>query len=164
MAQSCKPSPAPDSLAWCRARAVRTPRAVLEEFGTQLPPGAAVRVHDSTADCRSAASLSWPGALALTLCFRLMSAAYCLSDHFLCCRGWGCLGHRACRCPQRHALLCCTAACLCLAICTIYRSALQRCTWAGHDEAFEADPVSPAHEQNSYRSEQGQCTGTLCCP
>lgn len=25
---------------------------VLAEFGTQLPPGMAVRVHDSTADCR----------------------------------------------------------------------------------------------------------------
>lgn len=35
-----------------RARAVREPRAVLREFGTVLPPGVAVRVWDSTADCR----------------------------------------------------------------------------------------------------------------
>jgi nitrile hydratase len=35
-----------------RARAVREPRAVLEEFGTVLPPGIEVRVHDSTADMR----------------------------------------------------------------------------------------------------------------
>ena len=35
-----------------RARAVREPRAVLAEFGTALPAGTAVRVHDSTADMR----------------------------------------------------------------------------------------------------------------
>ena len=35
-----------------RARAVYEPRAVLEEFGTTLPEGATVRVHDSTADLR----------------------------------------------------------------------------------------------------------------
>jgi nitrile hydratase len=35
-----------------RARTVREPRAVLEEFGTELPPGIEVRVHDSTADMR----------------------------------------------------------------------------------------------------------------
>jgi nitrile hydratase len=35
-----------------RARAVREPRLVLAEFGTELPPGTAVRVHDSTADLR----------------------------------------------------------------------------------------------------------------
>ena len=35
-----------------RARAVRAPRALLAEFGTQLGPATAVRVHDSTADCR----------------------------------------------------------------------------------------------------------------
>jgi nitrile hydratase len=35
-----------------RARAVREPRAVLAEFGTTLPDGVAVRVHDSTADMR----------------------------------------------------------------------------------------------------------------
>lgn len=35
-----------------RARAVREPRAVLREFGTELPDGVAVRVHDSTADMR----------------------------------------------------------------------------------------------------------------
>ena len=35
-----------------RARAVREPRAVLAEFGTVLPAGTAVRVHDSTADMR----------------------------------------------------------------------------------------------------------------
>ena len=35
-----------------RARAVREPRAVLAEFGTVLPAGIAVRVHDSTADMR----------------------------------------------------------------------------------------------------------------
>jgi nitrile hydratase len=35
-----------------RARAVREPRKVLAEFGTQLPDGVEVRVHDSTADMR----------------------------------------------------------------------------------------------------------------
>ena len=35
-----------------RARAVRAPRALLAEFGVALPPSTAVRVHDSTADCR----------------------------------------------------------------------------------------------------------------
>ena len=35
-----------------RSRAVREPRAVLAEFGLTLPPGVAVRVHDSTADMR----------------------------------------------------------------------------------------------------------------
>lgn len=35
-----------------RSRAVREPRAVLAEFGTELPAGMAVRVHDSTADMR----------------------------------------------------------------------------------------------------------------
>ena len=35
-----------------RARVVREPRAVLKEFGTELPSGTSVRVHDSTADMR----------------------------------------------------------------------------------------------------------------
>ncbi len=35
-----------------RARAVREPRAVLAEFGTELPEGVELRVHDSTADLR----------------------------------------------------------------------------------------------------------------
>lgn len=35
-----------------RSRAVREPRAVLAEFGTHLPVGVEVRVHDSTADLR----------------------------------------------------------------------------------------------------------------
>ena len=35
-----------------RARAVREPRAVLREFGTDIPSHVRVRVHDSTADCR----------------------------------------------------------------------------------------------------------------
>lgn len=35
-----------------RSRTVREPRAVLEEFGTRLPNGIEVRVHDSTADMR----------------------------------------------------------------------------------------------------------------
>src|SRR5204862_3955677 len=35
-----------------RSRAVREPRAVLAEFGTTLPEGVQVRVHDSTADMR----------------------------------------------------------------------------------------------------------------
>ena len=35
-----------------RARAVRDPRGVLKEFGTELAPEVAVRVHDSTADMR----------------------------------------------------------------------------------------------------------------
>ena len=35
-----------------RSRAVREPRRVLAEFGTDLDPGARIRVHDSTADMR----------------------------------------------------------------------------------------------------------------
>jgi nitrile hydratase subunit alpha len=35
-----------------RSRAVREPRAVLKEFGTELPKTTEVRVVDSTADCR----------------------------------------------------------------------------------------------------------------
>ena len=35
-----------------RSRAVREPRAVLEEFGLDVPEGARVRVHDSNADMR----------------------------------------------------------------------------------------------------------------
>ena len=35
-----------------RSRAVREPRAILREFGTTLPGGVEVRVHDSTADMR----------------------------------------------------------------------------------------------------------------
>jgi nitrile hydratase len=35
-----------------RSRVVREPRAVLAEFGTQLPAGVRIRVHDSTADMR----------------------------------------------------------------------------------------------------------------
>ena len=35
-----------------RSRAVREPRAVLEEFGTKIPETVEVRVHDSTADMR----------------------------------------------------------------------------------------------------------------
>jgi nitrile hydratase len=35
-----------------RARTVREPRKVLAEFGTGIPDGVTVRVHDSTADMR----------------------------------------------------------------------------------------------------------------
>ena len=35
-----------------RSRAVREPRAVLAEFGTELDPEVSIRVHDSTADMR----------------------------------------------------------------------------------------------------------------
>jgi nitrile hydratase len=35
-----------------RARAVREPRAVLAEFGTDIPESVEVRVHDSTANMR----------------------------------------------------------------------------------------------------------------
>ncbi|CAJ1353142.1 unnamed protein product [Effrenium voratum] len=35
-----------------RSRAVREPRKVLKEFGTDLPEEVKVVVHDSTADCR----------------------------------------------------------------------------------------------------------------
>jgi nitrile hydratase len=35
-----------------RSRVVNEPRAVLREFGTELSPDIAVRVHDSTADMR----------------------------------------------------------------------------------------------------------------
>ena len=35
-----------------RSRAVREPRAVLAEFGTEIEPGIDIRVHDSTADMR----------------------------------------------------------------------------------------------------------------
>jgi nitrile hydratase len=35
-----------------RSRVVREPRAVLAEFGLELPGRVAIRVHDSTADMR----------------------------------------------------------------------------------------------------------------
>jgi nitrile hydratase len=35
-----------------RSRAVREPRSVLQEFGTSVPQGQTIRVHDSTADHR----------------------------------------------------------------------------------------------------------------
>jgi nitrile hydratase len=35
-----------------RSRMVREPRAVLAEFGLEIPPEVAIRVHDSTADMR----------------------------------------------------------------------------------------------------------------
>ncbi|HYX64892.1 MAG TPA: nitrile hydratase subunit alpha, partial [Burkholderiales bacterium] len=35
-----------------RSRMVREPRAVLKEFGLELPEAVAIRVHDSTADMR----------------------------------------------------------------------------------------------------------------
>lgn len=35
-----------------RSRVVREPRAVLKEFGTEIPDGVEVRVHDSTAELR----------------------------------------------------------------------------------------------------------------
>ncbi len=35
-----------------RSRAIREPRAVLAEFGTQIPEEVEIRVHDSTADLR----------------------------------------------------------------------------------------------------------------
>lgn len=35
-----------------RSRVVREPRQVLEEFGTRVPDGVSIRVHDSTADMR----------------------------------------------------------------------------------------------------------------
>jgi nitrile hydratase len=35
-----------------RSRVVRDPRAVLAEFGTEVPAGVRIRVHDSTADMR----------------------------------------------------------------------------------------------------------------
>lgn len=35
-----------------RARAVREPRVLLQEFGLHLPPHVAINVHDSTADLR----------------------------------------------------------------------------------------------------------------
>lgn len=35
-----------------RSRVIREPRAVLKEFGTELPDDVTVRVHDSTADMR----------------------------------------------------------------------------------------------------------------
>ena len=35
-----------------RSRAVREPRALLEEFGTKIPDSVEVRIHDSTADMR----------------------------------------------------------------------------------------------------------------
>jgi len=37
-----------------RSRVVRDPRAVLAEFGTRIPEGVHIRVHDSTADMRYA--------------------------------------------------------------------------------------------------------------
>jgi len=50
-----------------RSRTVREPRAVLREFGLEIPPGTDVRVHDSTAEMRymvlplqPAATEGWP--------------------------------------------------------------------------------------------------------
>ena len=50
-----------------RSRAVRDPRGVLREFGTEIAPDREVRVHDSTADMRylvlpmqPAGTESWP--------------------------------------------------------------------------------------------------------
>lgn len=45
-------SPAWYKSAAYRSRAVREPRAVLAEFGTEIPDDVVVRVHDSTADLR----------------------------------------------------------------------------------------------------------------
>src|SRR5690349_8527457 len=45
-------SPAWYKSAAYRSRAVREPRAVLAEFGTEIPEGVTVRVHDSTAELR----------------------------------------------------------------------------------------------------------------
>lgn len=45
-------SPAWYKSASYRSRAVREPRAVLAEFGTEIPDEVTVRVHDSTADLR----------------------------------------------------------------------------------------------------------------
>jgi nitrile hydratase len=45
-------SPAWYKSAAYRSRAVREPRAVLAEFGTEIPENVAVRVHDSTAELR----------------------------------------------------------------------------------------------------------------
>lgn len=45
-------SPAWYKSAAYRSRAVREPRAVLAEFGTEIPDGVVVRVHDSTAELR----------------------------------------------------------------------------------------------------------------
>ena len=52
-----------------RARAVREPRQVLAEFGTVIPEGVTIRVHDSSADMRymvlplrPAGSEGWPEA------------------------------------------------------------------------------------------------------
>lgn len=45
-------SPAWYKSASYRSRAVREPRAVLAEFGTEVPDGVTVRVHDSTAELR----------------------------------------------------------------------------------------------------------------
>ena len=41
-----------DGTAACRSRAVREPRTVLREFGTEIPADVEVRIHDSTADMR----------------------------------------------------------------------------------------------------------------
>jgi nitrile hydratase len=50
-----------------RSRAVREPRAVLQEFGTSIPDHVAVRVHDSTADMRYIVlPMRPPGTRALT--------------------------------------------------------------------------------------------------
>jgi nitrile hydratase subunit alpha len=50
---SCNPHPpAHCQRSAYRARAVRDPSGLLAEFGTVLPEGTAIRVHDSTADLR----------------------------------------------------------------------------------------------------------------
>jgi nitrile hydratase len=45
-----------------RSRAVYEPRAVLREFGTEIPDHVEVRVHDSTADMRYLVLPERPGA------------------------------------------------------------------------------------------------------
>jgi nitrile hydratase len=50
-----------------RARTVREPRKVLAEFGTSIPEGVTIRVHDSTADMRyMVLPMRPPGSDALT--------------------------------------------------------------------------------------------------
>ena len=73
-----------------RARAVREPRAVLAEFGTELAQDVSVRVHDSTADCRY---LVLPGAALSCACVGVSPAllsrplACCVPLH-VCARQW----------------------------------------------------------------------------
>lgn len=87
-----------------RARAVREPRPLLQEFGLTLPPHVSINVHDSTADLRyMIASLHY-----VSLCVRLCMST-CLTFHpFL---------YPLSPFPSTRVSLCMCCVCLCMCLC-----------------------------------------------